>query len=60
MSFKDILNVSQTLQASALTMDSAKLSTKKNLKVDDMLHSATKTLVGTALIKEQGKLISSL
>ena len=60
MTIKDILNIVPTVQASALAMDSAKLSKKKNLKVDDMLHSATKTLVGTTLIKEQSKLIYSL
>lgn len=60
MTVKDIMNIVPTMEASALAMDTYKTSKKKSLKIDDMLHSATKVLVGTSLIKSQSGLISSL
>ena len=60
MSVKDIMNIVPTVQAGSLAMDSYKTSKKKKLGIDDMLHSATKTLVGTSLIQAESKLISTL
>lgn len=57
---KDLLKVAPILQSASLVKDSAKLSKKKNLKIDDMLHSATKTLVGSSLIKVESDFIESI
>lgn len=60
MTYKEILKIAPTLQASALAMDTAKLSNKKQIQLDDQLHSATKVLVGSSLIGIQNNLIDSL
>lgn len=60
MSYQSILKAIPAIQAAALAVDTAKLSKKKNLKVDDMIHSSTKILVGSSLIKTEAQLINLL
>lgn len=57
---KELLKIAPMLQSAELVKDTAKTSKKKNLKIDDMLHSATKVLVGSSLIKAENKLIDGL
>ena len=60
MSYKDILRVVPSLKAAALVKNTADLSKKKNLKIDDMVYGSTKIVVGTSLIKTEADLIENL
>ncbi len=55
-----LLNLSQAAQALALTTEGIRVAKKKKKTTKDILGLGTKTIVGTALIREQGKIIATL
>jgi len=58
--YRDILRVVPTLQSAALASDSyAFLKSKKKKKASSFLRQGTKTIVGSALIKETASVIVS-
>lgn len=60
MTAKNILELIPTIHAASLAGSIAKDATKKEKNIDDILHSATKALVGTSLIKVESNLIAGL
>lgn len=60
MTAKNILGLVPTIHAASLASSLAKDATKKDEDIDDILHSATKALVGTSLIKVESSLIAGL
>lgn len=57
MTYKDILNVSNTLMAAGLAGDNYKLVKKKKKKLKDYIGQGTKNIVGTSLIKANAEFI---
>jgi hypothetical protein len=60
MTYKQIANLIPTIQSMNLVKANIKDSKKKKWKIDDMLHSATRNLVGTSLIQTEASLIGGL
>jgi len=60
MTYKNIMGIIPTVQAASLAGRMAKDAKKKDKKLDDVLHSATKAMVGTSLIKAEADLIAGL
>lgn len=59
MPTKALLNIVPTLHAAKL-VDAAMKDSKKKPSVENTLHSATRTLVGTSLIQIESGLIAGL
>ena len=57
---KDILNVSQSMQALAIAGDSIKFANKKKKSTGDFLKQGTKTLVGTSLLKANAEFLGGI
>ena len=60
MVLKELLGVSQSLQAVALVGDSYSLIKKKKKKVSDFLGVGTTNIVGTSLIKAQADIAGEM
>lgn len=57
---KDILKLSQTMNALAIAGDSFKLANKKNKTTKDFVGYGTKSIIGTSLMKANASFIGEI
>ena len=57
---KDILKVSQNMQALAIAADSVKLAKKKKKKTKDYINSGFNSMVGTSMLKANADFIGMI
>ena len=60
MGYKELLGLSQDLQAAALVGDGYSLVKKKKKKASDFLGVATRNIAGTSLIKAQADITGGM
>jgi hypothetical protein len=60
MTVKDIMNISQNMQALAIASESIKLANKKKKSTKDFVDNANNIMIGSALLKANSDFIGSL
>jgi len=60
MPAKDILRITQDMQALAIAKNNLKLAKKKKVRIKDLVSTTATNIVGIEFLREQGKFIGEL
>lgn len=60
MTVKDIINLSQSMNALAIASSNIKLANKKKISTKDLIKTGTSNFVGTSLLKANASFIGEL